>query len=328
MVQFLARRAFHALILVAITLTITFVALHLAPGDPVARYVQPDIDPVDLERIRHSLGLDAPIHVQYLRWAKSFLSGDFGMSFAHHRPVRDLLAETIPRTLLLTTLALGVQILLGVWVGGVAARHRQRAADHVLSGAVVALYALPPFYLAYLLITWFAIDHAWLPTAGLATPGIDAHGWAYVADRARHLVLPVCVLGVASAAGFARFTRGSLVDALADDYARTARAKGVAEGGVVWRHAFRNALPPLFTVAGLSAPFLLGGAVVIETVFAWPGMGSLMVDSIGSRDYPVVLAVNFIGACLVIAGNFLADAASAWADPRSRPAGADTRWEP
>jgi peptide/nickel transport system permease protein len=250
------------------------------------------------------------------------------MSFAHHRPVRDLLAEALPRTLLLTTLALGVQILLGVWVGGIAARHRQRAVDHALSTAIVAVYALPPFYLAYLLIAWCAVDHSWLPTAGLATPGLEAHGWAFVLDRARHLVLPVFVLGVASAAGFARFTRGSLVDALADDYARTARAKGVSEGKVLWRHAFRNALPPLLTVAGLSAPFLLGGAVVIETVFAWPGMGSLMVDSIGARDYPVVLAVNFVGACVVIAGNFLADSTSAWADPRSKQSAAPSRWGP
>jgi peptide/nickel transport system permease protein len=328
MAQFLARRAFHALILVAITLTVTFAVLRLAPGDPVTRYVQPGVDPADLERIRRSLGLDDPLHAQYLRWAKSFLSGDFGTSFAEHRPVRDLLAETIPRTLLLTTLALGVQVGLGVWVGGMAARHRRRAVDHVLSTVTIALYALPPFYLAYLLIACFALEHPWLPTAGLATPGLDAHGWGLVADRARHLVLPVCVLGVASAAGFARFTRGSLVDALADDYTRTARAKGVPEAQVVWRHAFRNALPPLLTVAGLSVPFLLGGAVVIETVFAWPGMGSLMVDSIGARDYPVVLAVNFVGACMVIAGNFLADAASVWADPRSKRSTLDTRWEP
>lgn len=315
--SFLARRALQAVLLVAITLTLTFVLLHIAPGDPLARYVDPGVDPADVERIRHSLGLDRPLHVQFVQWGRAFVTGDFGSSLAHHRPVRDLLAETIPRTLLLTSVALAVQLVLGVVVGTAAARHRRRLLDRVLSIAVVALYALPSFYLAYLLITAFAIERPWFPTSGIATPGLDASGATWLWDRARHLALPAVVLGVASAAGFARFTRGSMIEALAQDYVRTARAKGVAEGRVVWRHAFRNALGVLITLAGLSAPLLLGGAVIVETVFAWPGMGSLMVKSIYARDYPVVLAINFIGACFVIAGNFLADAATVRTDPRA-----------
>ena len=317
MVAIVLRRSLHAVVLVAVTLTLTFVILHLAPGDPLARYVGPGVDPADLARLRHSLGLDAPLYVQFVRWAGDFLHGDFGQSLSYHRPVRDLLAETIPRTLFLTILAFGVQIALGVLAGAAAARHRHGAVDRVLSTVSVALYAVPPFYLAYLLITWFAVDRSWLPTAGLATPGADLHGAAFVADRVRHLVMPVLVLGVASAAGFARFARGSLIDALAEDYARTARAKGVSESGVLWRHAFRNTLPTLVTIAGLSAPFLVGGAVVVETVFAWPGMGSLMVEAIGARDYPTVLAINFTGACLVIAGNLVADLVVLRADPRT-----------
>jgi peptide/nickel transport system permease protein len=231
--------------------------------------------------------------------------------------VRDLLAETIPRTLLLTSLALTVQLLLGVLLGITAARHRRRPVDRIVTLGAIVLYAIPPFYLAYLLITAFAVDRPWLPTAGISTPGLDLEGLAWFRDRARHLVLPSIVLGVASAAGFARFTRGSMVDALSEDYVRTARAKGLPESRVVWRHAFRNALGVLITLAGLSAPVLLGGAVIVETVFAWPGMGSLMVESIYARDYPVVLAINFVGACMVIGGNFLADAAILRTDPRS-----------
>jgi peptide/nickel transport system permease protein len=315
--SFLLRRALQAVLLVAITLTLSFILLHIAPGDPLARYVDPAVAPADLERIRHALGLDRPLYVQFFQWAKAFVTGDFGASLSHHRPVRALLAETIPRTLLLTSVALAVQLVLGVVVGTVAARHRRRVLDRVLSLVVIALYAIPPFYLAYLLMTGFAIEHAWLPTSGIATPGLDEAGGAWLLDRARHLALPAIVLGVASAAGFARFTRGSMVEALAQDYVRTARAKGLPESRVVWRHAFRNALGVIITLAGLSAPLLLGGAVVVETVFAWPGMGSLMVESIYARDYPVVLAVNFIGACMVIAGNFLADVATIRADPRS-----------
>jgi peptide/nickel transport system permease protein len=246
------------------------------------------------------------------------------MSILHHRPVRDLLAETIPRTLLLTALALCVQIGLGILTGALAARHRFRRGDDIVSTATVFFYAIPPFYLAYLLITWFAVDHAWFPTAGMATPGIAAAGFSAWLDRAWHLVLPVCVLGVAGAAGFARFVRGGLIDALGEDYARTARAKGLDEARILWRHAFRNALPVLVTVAGLSAPFLLGGAVVVETVFAWPGMGSLMVEAVGARDYPSVLAINVLGAALVIGGNFAADIAMTFIDPRVTHTG-DTR---
>jgi peptide/nickel transport system permease protein len=271
-----------------------FVLLHIAPGDPLARYVDPGVDPADVERIRHALGLDQPLYVQFARWAKSFVAGDFGMSLAHHRPVRDLLAETIPRTLLLTSIALAVQLVLGVVVGTVAARNRRRAADRVLSLVVIVLYAIPSFYLAYLLIDWLAVVHPWLPTSGISTPGLDVTGAARLADRARHLVLPSIVLGVASAAGFARFTRGSMVEALAEDFVRTARAKGLPESRVVWRHAFRNALGVLITLAGLSAPILLGGAVVVETV----SRGRECRWRVDLRPhYPVVLAINLVGAC-------------------------------
>jgi peptide/nickel transport system permease protein len=317
MIQYLARRALHAVVLVAITLTITFAILHLAPGDPLTRFIEPGIDPLDVARVRESLGLDDNLLVQYAHWVAGAVRGDFGNSLVQHRPVRDIVAETVPRTLLLTTLALAVQILLGIWAGVFAARHGHGRADRVVSFATLTLYAVPSFYLAYLLMTAFAVDHAWLPTSGMATPGLHLNGLAQVTDRARHLVLPVIVLGVASAAGFARFARGSLLDALGEDYIRTARAKGLAEKTVVWRHAFRSSLSTLITVAGLSAPSLVGGAVIVEAVFAWPGMGSLMVESIYARDYPVVLAVNLLGAVVVILGNFLADLAAAWADPRT-----------
>jgi len=269
-------------------------------------------------RVRHQLGLDAPAHVQFVRWLGSVAHGDFGMSLVQHRPVADILRETIPRTLELTVLAFLVQLVLGVTLGTLAASRRGRASDHAVSVTALVVYALPAFYLAYLLITFFSLRLDWLPTSGMSTIGIDTAGaWARAVDRARHLVLPVVVLGVASAAGLARFTRGSVVDSLAEDHIRTARAKGVGEGRVVWLHAFRNALPPLLTVVGLSVPFLLGGAVVVEKVFAWPGMGSLLVDSIFARDYPVVLAANLVSAVLVIAGNFLADISIAFADPQA-----------
>jgi peptide/nickel transport system permease protein len=321
MLAFVLRRILHAVVLVVITVTLTFIVLHIVPGDPLSRYAEPGMNPADLARMRSALGLDRPLYVQYVEWLRGAVTGDFGDSILHHRPVRDLLAETIPRTLLLTALALCMQVGFGIVAGAFAARNRFRRGDEIVSTATVFLYAIPPFYLAYLLITWFAVDHAWFPTAGMATPGAATAGLAACVDRARHLVLPVCVLGVAGAAGFARFVRGGLIDALGEDYARTARAKGLGEWRVLWRHAFRNTLPVLATVAGLSAPFLLGGAVIVENVFAWPGMGSLMVEAVGARDYPTVLAINVLAAGFVIAGNLAADIALTFIDPRlSHPA--------
>jgi len=319
MAALVLRRVLNAIVLVAVTITLTFIVLHIIPGDPLAHYVEPGTSPADIERMRVSLGLDRPLAVQYADWVRRSLTGDFGTSILHQRPVRDLITETLPRTLLLTVLALCVQIGLGLALGAFAARRRFRHGDGTASTAAVLLYSIPPFYLAYLLITWCAVDHTWLPTSGMHSPGSSS-----LSDTVRHLVLPVCVLGVAGAAGFARFVRGSLIDALAEDYARTARAKGLDESAVLWRHAFRNALPVLITVAGLSAPFLLGGAVVVETVFAWPGMGALMVESVGARDDPTVLAITLLGALLVIAGNLAADLALLRVDPRAEDAnGAD-----
>jgi len=312
MAALLLRRVLNAIVLVAITITLVFVVLHIIPGDPLAHYVEPGTSPADIERMRVSLGLDQPLYRQYLGWLGRTLTGNFGASILHQRPVRDLIAETLPRTLLLTALALCVQIGLGIAAGAWAARRRFARTDHIVSTTTVLLYSIPPFYLAYLLITWFAVDHSWLPTAGMVSPGA-----ASFADRARHLVLPVFVLGIAGAASFARFVRGSLIDALAEDYVRTARSKGLDESAILWRHAFRNAMPVLVTVAGLSAPFLIGGAVVVETVFAWPGMGSLMVESVGARDDATVLAITVMGAVLVIAGNLAADLAMLRVDPRA-----------
>lgn len=317
MPRFILRRVIHALLLILITITATFFAVHLAPGDPLGLYLSQDVDPASMDRVRVQLGLDEPVYVQYVRWLWSFARGNFGVSFVEHRPVGSILGETIPRTLSLTILAFLVQIGVGVGLGMLAAAKRYGLLDRCLSLAALVIYAIPAFYLAYLLIALFSLRLDWLPTSGVSsTAAVGMSSWELLMDRAAHLVLPVIVLGVASAAGLARYTRGSVLDEIGADYIRTARAKGLRERRVVWWHALRNALPPILTVVGLSVPFLLGGAVVVEKVFAWPGMGSLLVDSIFARDYPVVLAVNFVAACMVIAGNFLADISYMVADPR------------
>lgn len=322
MIRFLCRRLLHAVILVFVTLTVTFFVLRLAPGDPATRYFSPGIDPGTMAEVRRQMGLDRPLPVQYARTLWSFARGDFGVSTSLNRPVSEVLGETIPRTLALTGCALALQIILGFALGALSARKRGSAADKVLSLVFLVFYSIPSFYLAFALIALFSLELGWLPSASMySIPPEEGSLLSGIADRAAHLVLPVTVLAVGSAAALARYTRGSLLDAIHQDFIKTARAKGLPEGRVFWTHALKNALPQVFTVIGLSVPFLVGGAVVVEKIFAWPGMGALVVDSIYARDYPVVLAANFTGACAVIAGNLLADLSHAWADPRVRLGG-------
>ncbi len=328
MVRFIVRRLFHAALLVFITISATFFILRLASGDPLNRYYSPDIDPRVMVSVRNQLGLDKPLPVQYARWIRSFLQGDFGMSIAEHRPVADMLKESIPRTLQLTFFALLAELVLGLGLGMISAAKRYSRLDKTLSFVFLIIYSLPSFYLAYLLITFLSLKFGLLPVSGVSSIPPAGSGFLSATwDRLAHLILPVFVLGFGSAAGLARYMRGSVLDAIGEEYIRTARAKGLPENRIFWLHAFKNALPPVITVIGLSFPFLLGGAVVVEKIFAWPGMGSLMVDSIFSRDYPVVLAINFIGACAVIAGNLLADVSCALADPRIKLASTGGRGE-
>jgi len=317
MALFLARRAAQAVLLVWLVLTITFFLLRLAPGDPMARYFDPSMPAETIEMMRRNLGLERPLLEQYVRWAGSFVRGDFGVSLRYARPVREMLAEAIPNTLRLTVAALLVYVALGVALGVTSAARRDSIYDRACTLSALLVYSIPTFWLALMLIMLFSLKLGLLPSSHMES--IDAaflSGPELLRDRLLHLVLPAFVLGVASAAGMARHMRGSMLDVLRSDYIRTARAKGLSERQVLMKHALRNAAIPIVTLVGLSLPFLLGGAVITERIFSWPGMGSLMVESIYTRDYPVVLAINFVVAAMVILGNLLADVGYALLDPR------------
>jgi peptide/nickel transport system permease protein len=317
MSRFLATRLLQSLVLLFIVLTITFFLLHAAPGDPTARYFGPDISPETVQRIKESLGLDRPLVEQYARWMGAFVRGDFGLSLRYLRPVRDLLAEAIPNTLRLTVAALALHIMLGVCLGVLSAVKRYSLFDKVNTIAALFVYSIPSFWLSLMLILLCSLKLGVLPSSHMQS--IDAQGlsgFAALLDRLRHLVLPAFVLGVASAASTARYTRGSMLEVLREDYIRTARAKGLPESSVFLKHALKNAALPVVTIIGLSLPFLFGGAVVVETIFSWPGMGQLAVEAIYARDYPTVLAINFVVAAIVILGNLLTDVAYGLLDPR------------
>jgi peptide/nickel transport system permease protein len=314
--QFLIRRALGSILLIWGVVTVTFFLAHLAPGDPVELLSDPTMRPQDIAQLRASYGLDQPLPLQYLHWIRALASGDLGVSLVRHRPVLDILAEAIPQTLRLTGLALlchfGVGTLLAMSLAMRPGRRWNEGTD-ILS---LVLYSLPGFWLALMLQYVFAYQLRWLPSGGLPPPGLN--GTEAIVAEVRHLAMPVFVLGLSGVASVSRTLRASIVQILAEDYIRTARAKGLPRSRVFWKHAFRPASVTLITMVGLGLPFLLGGAVATEVVFAWPGMGRVAVDAILTRDYPLILATTAMAAVLVVLGNFLADLGYAIVDPRVR----------
>jgi peptide/nickel transport system permease protein len=322
----LLKRLLGALILFWLVVSITFVLVHLAPGDATALLVPPDASPADAALLRARLGLDAPIGIQYGRWASSIVRGDLGTSFATGRPVASVLADALPVSVALGGLSLLLSFVIGTAVGAVQAVRRGGRVDHLLTVATTTVYAAPSFWLALALVALFTYGAArWgfpaalrLPAFGMRDPAGEATGVAALLDLARHAVLPVVVLTAVGAGGIARYARAALADVVDADFVRTARAKGVGRGRALAGHALPVALPPLEILLALALPGVIAGSVFVESVFAWPGMGRAMLAAIASRDYPVVMGATLVYAALVIAANLLADLALPLIDPRRR----------
>ena len=320
------RRAAGALVLFCLVLTLAFLLLRAAPGDAATLLVPPSATAEETARLRQRLGLDESIIVQYARWVGAALKGDLGESFARREPVRRVLAEALPISLGLGAVSLALTFLIGTAIGIAQAARRGRPIDTALTIATTAVYAAPSFWLALLLVAVFTTGASqWdfpaalrLPAFGLRSPGGEATGLAGLADLARHAVLPVLVLTAIGAAGIARYARSSIGDVLEADFIRTARAKGLRSSSVHFHHALRNALPPLVVLLALALPGIVAGSVFVESVFAWPGMGRVMLSAIAARDYPVVMGATVIYGALVIAANLAADLALPLLDPRRR----------
>jgi peptide/nickel transport system permease protein len=320
MTAWLVRRAAASIAIVFAVVTFTFALVHLAPGQPFVPGAETPIDPSVVAELRRQFGLDQPLAVQYVKYLGALSRGHLGQSFALHRPVADVLAEAIPNTLYLTGAALAIDLLLGLALGVYQAVHARRLPDTWLGYTTLFLNSVPTFWLGLLVLLVFGELLGWFPVGGIVNPVIhDSLPWAgRVADRLWHLTLPALTLGLVGAAGTARYQRAAMLEVIGQDYVRTARAKGLRERRVVMIHALRNALLPLVTLFGLSFPFMLTGAVLVESVFAWPGMGKLAADAIFRRDYPVVMAAAICASALAVLGNLVADLLYAAADPRIR----------
>jgi len=320
--RLLAGRLLQGLAVLWIVATFTFTLLHLAPGDPYSYHGDRRIAPEILAHWRHVYCLDRPLPAQYGCYLASLARGDLGFSISQSRPVRDILIDYVPRTLELMTLALLLSFAVGIALGVLEARRRGTFADWGSRGIALLFYSMPDFWLALMLALVFAYWLPIFPISGIENvidaPAFDR--WQRIADHVRHLVLPVTTLVLMMCAGIARFQRAAMLDVIRLEFVVTARAKGVSENVIARHHVLRNALLPIITLAGLTLPMLLGGAVLVELVFSWPGMGYVTATAIGSRDYALVTSSVLVTSALVVVGTIAADLLYALADPRVRAA--------
>lgn len=302
-------------VLIGITL-LTFFAYNLAPGDPIDAMIDPTIsqDPADLQALREKLGLDQPIMVRYGIWLGQAVRGNLGYSYRTGEAVSRRIADRLPNTLQLAGIALLFAIGLGIPLGILSALRQYSFLDYGLTFFAFSGISIPNFFLALGAIYILALKLKLFPSHGMGDP--DA-GF-FVAERLHHLILPALVLGLDRVAGFLRYTRSSMLEVLGQDYMTTAKAKGLAPRARVARHAFRNALISVITIIGLSLPHLFGGSVIVETIFAWPGMGQMAITAVSQRDYPVLMGVALVTSVVVLLSNLIADIAYAVADPRIR----------
>lgn len=318
MVRYVLKKLLLAIPLLVGVITLIFILVELSPGDVASKFFTPETTPETRELIIQKYGLDKPAHVRYVKMLSRLATLDFGESMAQERPVFDIIMEALPNTLILSMLTLVVIFPTGVLLGTLQGVKQNSLGDTGISLASLFFYSMPSFWLALMLQLLFTMHWNILPTSGM----YDAVMYDYMSpseqlwDRAMHLVLPGLAMGLASAAGTARYMRSSLLEVIRQDYVRTARAKGLSEAKVIGKHALRNALLPIITLMGLNLPFLFSGSVLIETIFAWPGMGRLIVTAIFTQDTPVITGCFFVFTLVVVVGNLLADLAYALVDPR------------
>jgi peptide/nickel transport system permease protein len=315
---FLLRRGVKAVIVVLAIIVCNFFLIHAAPGDPASVIAGQSgaADERFLAQLRQQFGLDQPMYVQLWIYLKGMLSLDLGFSHRQQMPVWTLIAERLPATLLLTGAAFAFAVAAGVTLGTLAARRVGTWWDSAITVLALTFYATPLFWVGLMLVLFFSVWLEWLPSFGMATVGVELHGIDAVLDVGKHLILPAATLGLFYLAVYARLTRATMLEVADQDFVKTARAKGVPEGQVVRRHVLRNALLPVITFAGIQAGQLIGGSILVETVFAWPGIGRLAFDALLARDYAVLLGVFFCTSVMVVLFNLVTDLLYAVVDPR------------
>ena len=316
MSRFLLRRLLQAIPTLWAVSVVIFAIIHLAPGGPMAVYaMNPNVDQAELDRIEERLGLNDPLPVQYAKWLTGMLTGDWGMSYKFGRDVKDVLSERIGPSIQLVGASLIIALVFSIPFGVFSALNRNRFVQYASNALAMLGVSIPTFWLGMVVLLYLSVRTRIIPTGGMMTIGLEGfHPW----DRLRHLLPPAAVLATLYVAGWSRYVRSSMLEVTCQDYIRTARSKGLRERTVMNRHALKNALLPLITLVGLEAGRLIGGAMITEVVFAWPGMGRLLAESLSGRDYPVLMASFMLMSVLVILGNLASDICYGIVDPRIR----------
>lgn len=313
MVSYIIKRCLSAIPLILGITIISFAIMQLAPGDPSSLMMDPSISQEDKARFMEEYGLNDPVHIQYLKWLGNMAQGDFGESLIRKgTPVSELILNRLPNTLLLMLVSAFLAMIIAIPFGIISATRPYSKVDYTVTTVSFLGLATPSFWLGLILIMVLAVNLRWFPTGGISTLNAPFSIW----DRIHHLILPAFVLAVGDMAALTRYTRSSMLEVIKQDYIRTARAKGFKENKVIYKHGLRNGLIPIITIFGLMIPGFIGGSVVVEQVFSWPGLGKLFVDSAFMRDYPVIMAITVIGAVFVVIGNLVADILYAIFDPR------------
>ncbi|HEY7036387.1 MAG TPA: ABC transporter permease [Thermomicrobiales bacterium] len=312
MSRYVIRRLIGAVPLLVGVAALSFLFMQLAPGSPDELYARNSrMSQAQLDQIRHNMGLDKPAYVQFLLWMRNLGKGDLGTSYAQYRPVWNVIWEVFPNTVYLVMTGLSIALVVALVFGVLAAVRPYGIFDNITSFLTYFGLAMPVFWFGLMLQILFSVKLGWLPSAGMH--GAQGTG---ALDMARHLFLPAFTIAIGSIASWSRYVRSSTIESLGQDYVRTARAKGLREQTILWGHVLRNALVPFVTVVSIDIPLYLTGAVLVETVFSWPGMGRLFFDSLTKRDYPVLMGILILGAVLIILGNLIADLIYGLLDPR------------
>jgi peptide/nickel transport system permease protein len=320
MLYYIFRRLLQTVPLLFFISALIYVLLYLMPGDPLYRMLEdvPNLRPQDYERLRKLYGLDDPIYLQYWKWLWQLIQLNPGYSREYGQPVIDIIFPALKNTLVLTVIAMVVGKVIAILLGIFSAVRQYSVGDYLLTALTFIAYSIPAFWLALMMIIAFSVKLGWFPTSGIISPDIPPGTWEATLDWLKHLVLPVIVLATSEIIQVQRFMRSSLLEVLRQDYLTTARAKGLSEQVVVGRHALKNALIPVVTIIAITMPRVIGGSTVVETVFAYPGMGRLLFTSIMGNDYVVAMTVVMIIAVTVVFCNLLADVLYGWLDPRIR----------
>ncbi|OPA79963.1 peptide permease [Paenibacillus selenitireducens] len=311
MKKYILRRILQAIPLLWFISLVSFALIKLAPGDPVNSFVTPNMSAEDVERIRHSLGLDQPVYMQYLIWLKNIFQGDFGYSLTTHRPVLTMILERLPATIGLMGAALLLSLLIAIPISMIAAAKKNRVTDRVISMVSYIGISIPSFWFGIMLIYIFAVKLHVLPSMGMRTIGVDS-----IWDILKHGILPCAVLTFMNVSMYSRYIRSQAISQLEEDYVQIQYAYGATKNRVLWRHVLKNVLLPIITILGMSFADLIAGAFITETVFSWPGMGSLGITSIFALDYPVIMGITMFSSVMLVIGNLVADILYGVADPR------------